>query len=148
LEELQESFQLTYLFISHDLSVVKHISDRVAVMYLGKILEVADTETLFATPKHPYTEALLSAVPKTDPLHKTQRILLEGEVPDPTNPPSGCPFRTRCKYVQPVCAQEEPPLANLAGAGQREHRAACHFASELQLKGVVGTSKMRAEGGA
>ncbi len=116
LEELQDSLNLTYLFISHDLSVVKHISDRVAVMYLGKIVEIADTDSLFAEPKHPYTEALLSAVPKTDPLRKTKRILLEGEVPDPSNPPSGCPFCTRCKYVQPLCAEEEPPLIKAPGA--------------------------------
>lgn len=137
LEELQDAFSLTYLFISHDLSVVKHISDRVAVMYLGKVLEIAATDVLFAQPKHPYTEALLSAVPKTDLLAKKQRILLRGEVPDPANPPPGCPFSTRCEYVQDICQREMPPLAPVQRSSDGEHRTACHFAEELQLKGAL-----------
>lgn len=147
LEELQENLQLTYLFISHDLSVVKHISNRIAVMYLGKIMEISETEELFAAPKHPYTEALLSAVPKTDPLNKSKRILLHGEVPDPTNPPSGCPFRTRCKYVEALCEQQEPPLVNMSNAGESEHLAACHFAQKLKLKGAISKQLPRVQGG-
>ncbi len=146
LEELQESLQLTYLFISHDLSVVKHISDRVAVMYLGRIMEIAQTDDLFFVPKHPYTEALLSAVPKTDPLKKTQRILLEGDVPDPANPPSGCPFRTRCKYAQPLCSQQMPELRDMVGHGSQPHLVACHLADDLQLDGVAMNEAPRKEG--
>ena len=106
--ELQDELGLSYLFVAHDLSVVKHISDRVAVMYVGKIVEVAETEALFTTPKHPYTEALLSAVPKPDPRLRSQRIILEGEVADPANPPSGCYFHPRCKYATDICTSEEP----------------------------------------
>ncbi len=133
LQELQEQFNLSYLFISHDLSVVEHISDRVAVMYVGKLVEVADTEELFHNPKHPYTEALLSSVPNPDPLAPKKRIVLAGEVPSPSNPPSGCYFHPRCRYAQEICAHEAPPLVNVTP----HHQAACHFADQLSLTGVV-----------
>lgn len=121
LEELQKEFGLTYLFIAHDLSVVKHISDRIAVMYLGRIVEVAPTEELFANPQHPYTEALLSAVPIPDPGMRRQRIILPGDVPSPINPPKGCRFHTRCNYVQDRCRVNDQPLLDV-GSG---HYVAC-----------------------
>lgn len=136
LEDLQDQYQLTYLFIAHDLAVVEHISDRVAVMYVGKLVELAQTEDLFARPKHPYTEALLSAVPRPDANYKLQRMLLEGEVADPAHRPSGCCFHPRCRYAQEVCRTQEPPFVNIAPAGELEHSVACHFARELSLKGV------------
>ncbi len=124
LEELQERLGLTYIFISHDLSVVKHISHRVAVMYLGRIVELAATEAVYSSPRHPYTRALLSAVPLPDPKHKGEVIVLTGEVPSPVNPPSGCRFRTRCYMVQEICSREDPPLREIVP----DHFAACHFA--------------------
>ena len=132
LEDLQGEFGLTYLFIAHDLSVVKHISDRVAVMYLGKVAELAETEELFQSPKHPYTEALMSAVPVPDPSYTVERILLEGDVPSPVNPPSGCYFHPRCRYVKEICAKEAPVYRDIGGA----HFATCHFADTLSLQPV------------
>ncbi|MCK4309330.1 MAG: ABC transporter ATP-binding protein, partial [Candidatus Atribacteria bacterium] len=126
LEDLQEKFNLTYLFIAHDLSVVKHISDRVAVMYLGKIVELSSTSELYDNTQHPYTEALLSAVPIPDPTLKRQRIVLEGDVPSPFKPPAGCRFHPRCKYVKPICSQEEPELIDINGG----HYVACHLKKE------------------
>jgi len=133
LQDLQEEFNLTYLFIAHDLSVVEHISHRVAVMYVGKIVELASTEELFNNPLHPYTEALLSAVPKPDPRlrNKGVRIRLEGEVADPGNPPGGCYFHPRCRFAQDRCRLEEPPVRELG----QNHWVACHFAEELELRG-------------
>lgn len=132
LEDLQDQFGLTYLFVAHDLSVVKHISDRVAVMYLGKIVELAETEELFLRPRHPYTEALLSAVPVPDPDYQAERIILQGDVPSPVNPPKGCRFHPRCSYAKDICSKETPQLVDLGG----DHFVACHFASQLTLRGV------------
>lgn len=123
MEDLQNEFDLTYLFIAHDLSVVKHISDRVAVMYLGKIVEMADKNALYAKPIHPYTQALLSAIPIPDPTVSRERILLKGDVPSPANPPSGCRFHTRCPYVMDVCKVEDPEFKDWGD----EHWAACHL---------------------
>ena len=133
LQDLQEKLRLTYLFIAHDLSVVEHIADRVAVMYVGKIIELADTEALYLNPKHPYTEALLSAVPKPDPRLEENQIILRGEVANPADPPSGCYFHPRCKYAQDRCKSETPALQEVAEG----HFAACHYADELQLTGVA-----------
>jgi oligopeptide transport system ATP-binding protein len=123
LEDLQSQFDLTYLFIAHDLSVVRHISDRVAVMYLGKIMELTDRHELYYNPLHPYTQALLSAVPIPDPRveEKRQRIILEGDVPSPANPPVGCNFNTRCPVAMDICFQQEPDFLDVGG----EHRVAC-----------------------
>lgn len=131
--ELQERLQLTYLLVAHDLSVVKHITDRVAVMYVGKIVETAPTGSLFATPQHPYTAALLSAIPIPDPRIRSLDVPLEGEVPSPAAPPSGCYFHPRCPYAQPLCAQEAPPLREVSP----NHYAACHFSEKLDLAGVA-----------
>ncbi|MHB8627028.1 MAG: ABC transporter ATP-binding protein [Aggregatilineales bacterium] len=132
LEDLQDKFHLAYLFIAHDLSVVEQISDRVAVMYVGKWVELATTDELFASPKHPYTEALLSAVPKSDPDKRSERITLQGEIANPASPPSGCYFHPRCRYAQEICTREEPRWEEVAP----NHFAACHFAKELTLNGV------------
>lgn len=130
LKDLQEQFKITYIFISHDLSIVQNISDRVAVMHLGRVVELANVEDLFAAPKHPYTEALMSAVPQPDPERKKDRIILEGEVPNPANPPSGCHFHPRCAYRTDKCVREVPPLREI---GDR-HYAACHYADTLTLR--------------
>lgn len=132
LEDLQVQFNLTYLFIAHDLSVVYHISNRIAVMYVGKIMEVGEAEEVYQGPRHPYTEALISAVPVIDPDVKPERILLQGDVPNPANAPSGCTFHPRCRYAKKICSQEEPPLEDIGD----EHYVACHFADDFSLKGI------------
>jgi oligopeptide transport system ATP-binding protein len=125
MEELQEKFNLTYLFIAHNLSVVRHISDRVAVMYLGRIVELADSDDLYREPLHPYTQALMSAIPAPNPKLERQkkRIILQGDVPSPVNPPSGCPFHPRCFKARDICSQVTPPFELKADG----HWAACHF---------------------
>ncbi len=131
LADLQKEFDLTYLFIAHDLSVVKHVSNRVGVMYLGKLVEIANSEDLYAKPLHPYTMGLLSAVPIPDPEleRKRKRMVLEGDVPSPLNPPSGCPFHPRCPIAKEICSKEVPPLKNYKENG-KEHFAACFFAGQ------------------
>ncbi len=131
LRELQNEYQLSYLFISHDMSVVKYISDRIAVMYLGTIVEEADAEELFANPIHPYTRALLSAVPEADPDVKKERIVLHGEIPSPVNFPSGCPFHTRCEYATERCNEERPKRTKISN----NHYAVCHYCDRLQKEG-------------
>lgn len=140
LQDLQKEFDLTFLFIAHDLSVIEHVCDRVAVMYAGRLVEMADTEELYIAPKHPYTEALLSAVPKPDPLlrNQDQRIILQGSVPDPANAPGGCYFHPRCRYAKERCRVEEPPLRDIGNG----HYAACHFAEQLNLQGVAGHGEL------
>ena len=128
LKDLQRDFGLTYLFIAHNLSVVEHASDRVGVMYLGKMAELATREALFANPQHPYTQALLSAIPMPDPRNRRQRIVLKGDVPSPLNPPTGCRFHTRCWLAQDICKQQVPEWRDVAEMGAREHWVACHFA--------------------
>jgi peptide/nickel transport system ATP-binding protein len=144
LQDLQTSFDLTYLFIAHDLSVVKHISDRVAVMYLGKIVELADTTELFARPKHPYTEALLSAVlrPTLSDRGRRERIRLPGDVADASALNEGCPFHPRCRHRRALCETTAPPLVPIA----TDRHVACHFADELVLMGSTEFVEERAEG--
>jgi len=130
---LQQRFDLTYLFISHDLSVVKHVSDRIAVMYVGKLVETAQSRALFEKPKHPYTEALLASVPEPNPRVKRAELILEGEVADPANPPPGCCFHPRCRYAQDICSLEEPALRQI----EPGRTVACHFAEELELASAL-----------
>jgi peptide/nickel transport system ATP-binding protein len=132
LQDLQGEFRLTYLFVAHDLSVVRHISDRVAVMYVGQMVELAETERIFTAPKHPYTAALLSAVPEPDPRLRTRRIVLQGEVANPASPPSGCYFHPRCPHAVDICRTQAPVWREASPA----HFVACHRADELQLQGV------------
>ncbi len=138
LKELQQEFQLTYLFISHDLSVIRHICERIDVMYVGKLVETATSDDLFRKPKHPYTEALLSAVPINNPLDrgKHDRIRLTGEVADPSSPPKGCYFHPRCQYVETQCSTDEPVTKRIEGAGSFRI-AKCHFAEDLDLNGII-----------
>ncbi|MEN9934395.1 MAG: hypothetical protein RLZZ387_974 [Chloroflexota bacterium] len=132
LQELKERLGLTVLFVAHDLSVVEHMCDRIAVMYVGKLVELAESETLLRNPLHPYTEALLSAIPSADPDVRTKRILMPGEVPSPANPPPGCVFHPRCRYAKDICKQQAPPLREVVPG----HYAACHFSEEIRLQGI------------
>ena len=125
LKDLQKEFSLTYLFIAHGLNVVKHISDRVGVMYLGKMMELAEGDALYANPKHPYTQALLSAIPVPNPKRKRERILLTGDVPSPINPPEGCRFNTRCSKCREICKVREPVMIEYEGG----HKVFCHLES-------------------
>ena len=125
IERLKREHGISFLFISHDLAVIQHVSDDVAVMYLGRIVEQAPAQEIYANPQHPYTQALLSAVPVPDPQRKSSRIVLEGDVPSPLNPPSGCPFHTRCPVAQPACSKSVPTLEELQTSAQ--HRVACHL---------------------
>lgn len=142
LKDLQATFGLAYLFISHDLGVVQHISNRVAVMYVGKIIEIAPTKQIFQRPRHPYTEALLSASPKPHPKFRGKGDILMGEIPDPSHHLTGCYFHPRCRYAQPICATETPPLRPIRGE-QGTQLVACHFAEELSLSGVTGPARRR-----
>jgi oligopeptide/dipeptide ABC transporter ATP-binding protein len=141
LHELKDRLGLTLLFIAHDLSVVEHVCDRIGVMYVGKIVEIAETEEVLKHPLHPYTEALVSAVPPADPDIKLNRIILEGDVPSPANPPSGCVFHPRCRYAKDICRKEEPALIEV----EPGHYASCHFARELDLQGVVVPEEVQRE---
>ncbi len=133
--ELQQEMGLAYLFIAHDLAVVKHISDRIAVMYLGRIVEIADSRTLYANPLHPYTQALIASIPVPDPRRRKEFEALPGEVPSPLNPPPHCHFVERCPYAQAICSQQTPELKPLAEEGDARHRVACHFAGNLPPSG-------------
>jgi peptide/nickel transport system ATP-binding protein len=138
LRDLQREFDLSYLFVAHDLSVVENVSDHVSVMYVGQIVESAPTEQVYTTPLHPYTEALMSAVPQPDPKAKKERIVLQGELPSPENPPSGCYFHPRCRYAQEICKTTPPALEEI----HPNHFARCHFARELNLKGALETANV------
>jgi peptide/nickel transport system ATP-binding protein len=140
LQDLQQEFGLTYLFISHDLSVVEHISDRVAVMYVGKLVESARTEELFSSPRHPYTEALLSAVPRPDPRRRSEPLVLQGDVADPANPPTGCYFHPRCRYCVDICKTQAPVLREISP----DHFVSCHRAEEIQIQGITSAPKQAA----
>jgi len=130
--DLQKEMNLTYIFISHDLTVVKHISDRIAVMYLGKIVEFTDSDGIYNNPMHPYTKALISAIPRPDPNYKGKRIVLKGDVPSPINPPSGCAFHTRCHYAEDICKNEIPILKQYNESIENEHSVSCHFANKIE----------------
>ena len=146
LKELQNQLGLTYLFVAHNLAVVKYEADRVAVMYAGKIVEIGETEALYTNPRHPYTEALISAAPNPDPDTKhRERIVLSGEVADPGNLPGGCAFHPRCRYAEDRCRQEIPELIDVGGNEGQAHQAACHFAESLELTGIAGAI-LREEG--
>ncbi len=132
LQDLQSELELTYLFVAHDMSVVRQISNRIAVMYVGKLVEVAESEELLRSPKHPYSETLLSAVPRPNPHHKMQRLNLEGEPADPANAPLGCVFHPRCRYMEDICRTDVPQLVELTPG----HHVACHFAEQLALQGI------------
>ncbi|MBW1636808.1 MAG: ATP-binding cassette domain-containing protein [Deltaproteobacteria bacterium] len=132
-KDLQNKLGLTYLFIAHDLATVAHVCDRVAVMYLGQIVELTETERIFYSPKHPYTEALMSAIPDIDPDRKMKPVLSSGELPNPANPPSGCRFHTRCRYMEPYCREAQPELNEIMAG----HFVACHRAESLTLQGAV-----------
>lgn len=128
LEDLQEEFNLTYIFIAHDLSVIHHISDRVAVMYLGELVEIGEAKEVYASPQHPYTQALLSAVPEANPHLEKERIILKGDLPSPANPPEGCKFHTRCPFAEAICRSEKPTMKQVSLTGQM---ASCHFVKEV-----------------
>jgi peptide/nickel transport system ATP-binding protein len=139
--KLKNEFDLTYLFISHNLSVVRYFCTTVGVMYVGKLVELAPAEELFENPLHPYSEALMSAIPIPNPYRRNEMRLLPGEVPDPANPPSGCYFHTRCPFAKPICAAEEPPFRPITGEGRGTHFSACHFAGELPLESPMKKNK-------
>jgi oligopeptide/dipeptide ABC transporter ATP-binding protein len=126
--ELQREFALSFLFIAHNLAVVRHVSDRIAVMYLGRIVELAPADELVAHPRHPYTQALIAAVPEPDPRRKREKSVIPGDLPSPIHPPPGCPFHTRCPIATDRCRMEVPPLRNLAAPSEPIHLAACHYA--------------------
>jgi peptide/nickel transport system ATP-binding protein len=137
MQDLQTELGLTYLFIAHNLAVVEHVCDRIGVMYVGKLVEVADTEPLYRRPRHPYTEALMESVPRSEPGEERERRLLTGEVADPGHPPPGCYFHPRCRYAQDICRTEHPPLRDVSEDPNHPHLAACHFAEQLELAGIT-----------
>lgn len=141
LKKLQREMNLTYLFISHDLGVVRHISNRIIVMYLGKIVEIGDNDSIFENPKHPYTQALLSAIPVPNPKKKSKRILLKGDVPSPIDPPSGCRFHTRCPFATDLCRTEMPELRTIDDMVEG-HKAACHYINEVSFDGLAAESAL------